>query len=215
MEKPIITPKTKVGELLDAFPQLEGSLIEMAPAFIKLRNPLLRRTIARVATLQQAALTGDVPVGELVRRLREEAGQSTERGTEGERSHVPPAQAVLTGTAAASRAVHANGNGTHPRIAAGDPPPPGHEPPDSREPRPDWAATDAIAERVDATDLLDKGANPLAAVMGTIPRMSGGGLLHMQAPFYPAPMVDALRAQGHSVWAEELSAGWALWIRKR
>lgn len=73
-----ITPKTKVGALLEAYPELEGVLIGMAPAFRKLRNPVLRRTVARVATLQQAAMTGDVPVNELVRTLREAVGQTVD-----------------------------------------------------------------------------------------------------------------------------------------
>lgn len=61
MEKLIITPKTKVFELLLAYPELEALLIEMAPVFKKLQNPVLRRTIARVTTLQQAAQVGEIP----------------------------------------------------------------------------------------------------------------------------------------------------------
>ena len=45
----VISPKTKVGELLDAYPELESVLMEMSPAFEKLKNPILRRTVARVA----------------------------------------------------------------------------------------------------------------------------------------------------------------------
>ncbi len=36
-----ITEATRIAPLLDAFPQLEDTLIEMAPPFRKLRNPLL------------------------------------------------------------------------------------------------------------------------------------------------------------------------------
>lgn len=68
-----ITPETKVGELLDAYPELEETLVTMAPAFAKLRNPVLRRTVAQVATLEQAARVGGVPVKELVTRLRNAA----------------------------------------------------------------------------------------------------------------------------------------------
>ncbi len=78
MTRPLIHPQMKVGELLDHFPELEEVLIGIAPAFSKLRNPILRRTIARVATLQQAALTGDVPIHEVVVKLRTAAGQDTE-----------------------------------------------------------------------------------------------------------------------------------------
>lgn len=104
--------------------------------------------------------------------------------------------------------------GSHARIVAGDPPPPGHEPPAQREMRPDWATEEAITHRVDGTALLAEGSSPLSAVMSTLARMSGGEVLRMEAPFYPAPMVDALRAQGHDVWGEELPGAWALWVRK-
>ncbi|HOJ04894.1 MAG TPA: DUF1858 domain-containing protein [Bacteroidota bacterium] len=78
MTRPLINPQMKVGELLDHFPELEEVLIGISPAFSKLRNPVLRRTIARVATLQQAAMTGDVPIHEVVVQLRAAAGQNTE-----------------------------------------------------------------------------------------------------------------------------------------
>ena len=71
----IISPKTKVGELLDAYPLLESVLIEMSPAFEKLKNPILRRTVARVATLQQVAIVGGLKVDDIVNRLRKEVGQ--------------------------------------------------------------------------------------------------------------------------------------------
>ncbi len=70
-----ITPQTKVGELLKAYPQLEDMLIEVAPAFKKLRNPVLRKTVAKVTSLAQAARVGGVSVVELVQRLRQEVGQ--------------------------------------------------------------------------------------------------------------------------------------------
>jgi hypothetical protein len=73
--KLFITPKTKVAELLDAYPQLEDVLIDIAPTFKKLKNPVLRRTIARVATLQQAASVGDVPIDVIINKLRGIIGQ--------------------------------------------------------------------------------------------------------------------------------------------
>lgn len=44
----------RVAELLDAYPALEPVLVAQAPAFARLRNPVLRRTVARVATLEDA-----------------------------------------------------------------------------------------------------------------------------------------------------------------
>ena len=69
-----ITPATKVAELLESWPALEEVLVAQAPAFRRLRNPVLRRTVARVATLEQAAGVGGVPVRELVAALRRAAG---------------------------------------------------------------------------------------------------------------------------------------------
>jgi hypothetical protein len=76
----IITPRTKVYELLQAYPELEDVLIEIAPVFKKLKNPVLRQTIARVTTLQQAAQVGEVPVHFLVNTLRDKVGQDSLEG---------------------------------------------------------------------------------------------------------------------------------------
>lgn len=73
-EQPPITPETKIGALLDSYPELEDVLIELAPAFKKLRNPILRKTVAKVATLRQVAQIGDVNLGSLINTLRSKVG---------------------------------------------------------------------------------------------------------------------------------------------
>ncbi len=75
MENLIISPKTKVLALIETYPRLEDVLIAYVPEFKKLKNPLLRKTVARIATLQQAASIGHVPVETLINHLREEVGQ--------------------------------------------------------------------------------------------------------------------------------------------
>jgi hypothetical protein len=69
-----IIPETKISRMLEQYPELEPVLMEMAPAFNKLRNPVLRRTVAKVANLRQAAELGKIPLGKLINRLRKEAG---------------------------------------------------------------------------------------------------------------------------------------------
>lgn len=81
-QKLVITPKSKVAELLEAYPQLEDVLIDIAPTFKKLKNPVLRRTIARVATLQQAASVGDVPIDVIINKLRGVVGQEEIKNTD-------------------------------------------------------------------------------------------------------------------------------------
>jgi Domain of unknown function (DUF1858) len=70
-----ITPSITVHNLLKAYPELEDVLINIAPPFKKLRNPILRRSIAKVATLRQASAVGAVPLDHLVNVLREFVGQ--------------------------------------------------------------------------------------------------------------------------------------------
>jgi len=69
-----IAPETKIGALLDHYPELEEILIETAPEFKKLRNPILRKTIARVTSLRQVAAVGKLSLAELINTLRSEAG---------------------------------------------------------------------------------------------------------------------------------------------
>jgi hypothetical protein len=69
-----ITLQTKIWDLLEDYPQLEETLLEISPAFAKLKNPVLRRTIARVTTVKQAALIAGVEAGNVVILLRKAAG---------------------------------------------------------------------------------------------------------------------------------------------
>ncbi len=75
-EKLEILPSTTVHELLTAYPELEDRLIGIAPPFKKLQNPLLRRSIAKVATIRNIASVGNIPLDELVNILRAEVGQT-------------------------------------------------------------------------------------------------------------------------------------------
>ena len=75
MKELIITPKTRIAELIATYPELEEVLIDYVPAFEKLANPVLRRTVARITTLQQAAVIAGVDVEALINHLRKEVGQ--------------------------------------------------------------------------------------------------------------------------------------------
>jgi uncharacterized protein (DUF2249 family) len=77
-----ITPDTKIGVLLKRFPQLENTLIEVFPEFKKLRNPVLRKTIARVTSLRQAAVVAKFPLAELIKKLGDEVGIKEEFQTD-------------------------------------------------------------------------------------------------------------------------------------
>ena len=79
-----ITPQTKINTLLTTYPELELFLMNLNPKYKKLKNPVLRRTVAKIATLSQVAKIGGYDVSELVNKLRAEVGQPPLEGGEHE-----------------------------------------------------------------------------------------------------------------------------------
>jgi hypothetical protein len=75
MNTPQITPDTIVADLLNTYPVLEDKLIEIALVFKILKNPVLRRTIAKVTSLKQAAVVGNVQLAVLINELRKATGE--------------------------------------------------------------------------------------------------------------------------------------------
>jgi len=167
-----INPETKVGELLDAFPEAEAVLIELAPRFSALSNPVLRRTVARVTTLEQAARVGGLQVSVMVAALRSAFGAGGDAIDEGR--------------------------------APGD------------EETPPWVEASAPVAAIDAEGLLDNGTTPVAEVSRSLAGMTVGQVLTIDAPFNPAPLVDAVKGKGHAVHvAPSDSGGWTVWVMRR
>lgn len=65
-----ITLQTKVGDLIDHEPYLQAELIAFNPGFAKLRNPVFRATMAKVASLETAAGFMGADLDGLLRHLR-------------------------------------------------------------------------------------------------------------------------------------------------
>ncbi|MFA4965673.1 MAG: DUF438 domain-containing protein, partial [Thermoleophilia bacterium] len=61
-----ITPKTTVHTLLKEYPFLLEFLAGYHPEFGKLTNPVLRRTMGRMATLEKASQMANVPLNQLI-----------------------------------------------------------------------------------------------------------------------------------------------------
>ena len=76
MDEIPITPEIKLAELLDNYPELEDKLIEIAPPFKKLKNPVLRKTLAKVTTLRQVSTISGISLAELINNLRTAIGQN-------------------------------------------------------------------------------------------------------------------------------------------
>jgi len=169
-----VTPETRIGPLLDEHPELEEVLIGLSPEFVRLRNPILRRTVARIATVAQAAKIGGLAVPDLVRTLRRALGQDEAGGARG------------------------------------------HEAPDAPAgPEPAWVGAVAPAEVLDADAILARGGTPVGEASARLAEAAPGTVLQLTAPFYPAPLIDALRAKGHDVHAREADGGaWEVFLRR-
>ncbi len=70
-----ITPSVTVHALLEAYPELEEVLISIASPFKKLRNPILRKSVAKIAIIKHISSVGGVPLDKLIGKLREAVGQ--------------------------------------------------------------------------------------------------------------------------------------------
>ncbi len=165
---PQINPTTKVAELLANWPELEPVLIAQAPAFQKLRSPVLRRTIARVATLEQAAGIAGLPVRDLIITLRRAAGQPVDD------AGIPhgAAGAPVEARAAAQPLCHAGG-------------------PASSQP------SQPSARLIDADAMLETGAVPIKPVFDAAATLQPGEVLTIRVSFEPVPLLEKLRAQGY------------------
>ena len=67
-----LSAKTKVDDLLKQYPFLLDYLTTLSPKFENLKNPIMRKTIGKVATLEKAALIGGLKVEDLIAALKGE-----------------------------------------------------------------------------------------------------------------------------------------------
>jgi uncharacterized protein (DUF2249 family) len=71
-----ITLETKIADLLNSREDMKDILIRINPKFKKLNNPVLRRTVAKLAGVKQAAIVGGMDPVDLLNQLRKAVGQT-------------------------------------------------------------------------------------------------------------------------------------------
>lgn len=188
-DKTLITANLKVAALLDAYPELEQVLIDLAPPFQKLRHPVLRRTVARVTTLAQAARVAGVPLGELVQTLRTAAGQAEAPSAEAPAGAAPASAAAPATGATTSELAGCDAAGGDETLAAGG----------DETPAPDWVRNGEIAAVLDADALLASGENPLREVSAHLAQLQPHQVLVIEGSFRPEPLIDLLTSQGRPI----------------
>ena len=67
-----INAKTKIDELLKQYPFLEDFLITLSPKFKGLKNPIMRKTMGKVATLEMASTISGLKIDPLIASLTAE-----------------------------------------------------------------------------------------------------------------------------------------------
>lgn len=72
-----LSAETKVLKLIEDYPFLNEFLMKLNPHFEALRNPLMRNTVGRIATLQMASAMGGVPLDKLIAELNAEILRQT------------------------------------------------------------------------------------------------------------------------------------------
>ncbi len=71
-----ITPKTKIADMIARHPELVDVLVSYNARFGLLKNPVMRNTFARLATVQHAAKVAGVNLSELISTLNRAAGEA-------------------------------------------------------------------------------------------------------------------------------------------
>lgn len=72
-----LSPGTKVDDLLRVYPFLMDYFLEKSPKFKHLSNPIMRKTIGKVATLNQVATIGKLDMETLLDEIAQEIGENT------------------------------------------------------------------------------------------------------------------------------------------
>ncbi|HWV22675.1 MAG TPA: DUF2249 domain-containing protein [Thermomicrobiales bacterium] len=72
-QEPILA-SWKISEVLQKHPELLDYLVDLTPAFQKLRNPIMRKVQTRLVTVEQAAGIAGIDPRVLTRKLNQQAG---------------------------------------------------------------------------------------------------------------------------------------------
>jgi DUF438 domain-containing protein len=72
-----ISANTKIADLLKEYPFLEDFLVTLSPKFKGLKNPIMRKTIGKVATLSKVAGIGGLDLDDFLTALTKEINRQT------------------------------------------------------------------------------------------------------------------------------------------
>ena len=184
----VITRTDRVSTVIARDETLIDVFVSLSPAFERLRRPGMRKVMARLVTVEQAARVAGVDAEELVTRLN----------AHGAAASPPPVASADPSSCTISAESTARGTATSGTAA----------PPD--------ALARIPAERIvtlDVRDELRAGREPFSLIMAARRGVPDGGALCVRAIFEPVPLYAVMKRQGFDHWTERLDADdWRVWF---
>ncbi len=181
-----VRPDQKISTVLKEHPELLDVFVAQSPAFSRLKNPLMRRTFARMVTVSQAAGVAGVPPANLLIALNGAVGVALD----------PAELAVALGAKDAAVSAPTPVLGA---ILGGAPPGPvGSDRP------PAWLGQAAVVADLDAREMQHRGEDPFFVIQDTARTVLPGQAFRLRNTFQPFPLYGVLGAKGFAYWVEEL-----------
>jgi uncharacterized protein (DUF2249 family) len=179
----VIHRTDRVAEVLKRDEGLIDTFISVSDHFRGLRNPIMRKTMGRLATIEQAARVAGVDADVLVVRLNAAVGEQPEEDGAQQSENVQPEEEPEMST-----------------VDAGLPPELARIPPDQ------------VVE-LDVREALRRGEEPFSQIMAARRPVPPGGALRLRAIFEPAPLYAVLKKQGLDHWTEKHAEDdWEIWF---
>jgi uncharacterized protein (DUF2249 family) len=204
----VIQPTDRVAAVLARDERLVEVFVAVSPVFERLRNAAMRRVMARLVTVEQAARVAGVDPAELLARLNAAVAAAA-----GEPVGVT-SSATAAPAAVGAAACDADPDGKTPE----------HQPQmegDAKEMSSVKQPWPAILGRVpvelildvDVRDDLRNGREPFQRIMAAVREVPSGGVLRLRAIFEPAPLYAVLANRGFVHWTESFAPDdWRVWF---
>jgi len=73
-----LNKKTKILPLIEEFPHVYNELLKLSPKIKRLKNPIVRRTIGKSATIKDVSKLIDVDLSKILQVIEESMGKTSE-----------------------------------------------------------------------------------------------------------------------------------------
>ncbi len=188
----VIRLDDRVADVIAADERILELFIAASPRFAALRNPLMRKTMGRLATIEQAARVGGLDPEVLLEYLN--AGAARGAGP-ADAPPPPPAPQPPAGPTDSTTA------------AAGALDLPEDAPPGLR------SVPAAKVVDLDVREALREGQEPFSHIMAARRTVPEGGALRLRAIFEPVPLYAVMQKQGFTHWTQRLAHDdWVVWF---